>query len=139
MNANQPIFKFVDERNVVVTQTWNITTRAGLLTILPGFTSDGASVPDFIDGLPGFQRFNGSTIRAALAHDWFYAAEAVDRHTADEILRDILLQDGSSQAHADAFFAAVEAFGWSVWLKHTSETIANARNFGALSLLPVTT
>jgi len=30
MNANQPIFKFVDERNVVVTQTWNITTRAGL-------------------------------------------------------------------------------------------------------------
>ena len=76
----------------------------GTLFIRAGYAWDGASGPTF-DTL--------NSMRGSLVHDFFYdlmrrgLLSQEWRQAADEELREILLEDGMSEARADAWFTFV--------------------------------
>lgn len=81
----------------------------GVLTIAPGYAWDGASGPA-ID-TPSF-------IRGSLVHDAMYQlirlgvlSKDRDRHRADELLREIVLEDGMLPVRAWWVYHGVRAFG----------------------------
>lgn len=100
--------------------TWRLLAPLGydsavlgrLLTVPAGFVTDFASVPR----LPIiYLSEGGKGNRAAVVHDWLYTSQAVDRATADAVLREALLASGYSAFTAGVFYAAVRAGGASHW------------------------
>jgi hypothetical protein len=82
------------------------------ITVPAGFVTDFASIPR----LPiVYLAVGGRGDRAAVAHDWLYSSQAVDRATADAILREALLATGYGSLLANMFYAAVRLFGASHW------------------------
>jgi hypothetical protein len=53
--------------------------------------------------------------RAGVVHDFLYSAHPVDRETADEILREMVLLCGLGEVEAESFFLAVRFGGASHW------------------------
>lgn len=90
MQIDQPIGAFCSDTEWMLNKPWRVRTRLGTLLILPGFKSDGASIPKFLWSLVG-PRFAPTTFAAALAHDALYAAIPCCRREADAVFLDILL------------------------------------------------
>jgi hypothetical protein len=83
-----------------------------IVTVPAGFVTDFASVPR----LPIFYLAEGGKgNKAAVVHDWLYSSQAVDRKTADQVLREALICSGYSRATAAVFYAAVRIGGGSHW------------------------
>ena len=133
MNLQEPVVEFMDERNIILVDAWSIATSAGIISVLPGATSDGASTPEIIWSLPGFNPFEGDTFPAAFAHDQLYAGELCPREQADQVLKELLIANGVSWERAETYWAAVREFGGNVWNTHTPEGIALARKFATLT------
>ena len=83
-------------------------TMGGILTIKSGYAWDGAS------GAPDTKNI----MRASLVHDALYQLmrqkdldHLKDRKPADELLRDICIEDGMSKRRADLVYRAVRIFG----------------------------
>jgi hypothetical protein len=98
-----------------------------LLQVLPGFESDGASVPRVFFPLCG--PYERHTFPAAFAHDALYLGELVSRHEADRAFYRLLRRGGAAKAKAAVMFSAVVAFGWAVWCRHSREQVEQARLF----------
>jgi hypothetical protein len=86
----------------------------GTVTVPAGFVTDFASIPrlPFVYWTQG-----GKGNKAAVIHDWLYSSQAVDRKTADQVLREALIASGYSKVTASAFYAAVRVGGGSHWLE----------------------
>ena len=88
----------------------------GDLTVPAGFESDGASVPRFFwrivfpPGEPG-------ALRAAFLHDFIYRTHPAGwtRKQADELFRELLIDDGVSRFSAGLAYWGVRLFGGSSW------------------------
>ena len=86
------------------------------LVVPVGFESDGASVPRFFwrivfpPGEPG-------ALRAAFLHDFIYRTHPAgwSRAAADELFRELLLDDGVSRFSAGLAYYGVRLFGGSSW------------------------
>ena len=133
MNLLQPIIRFVTTREAELVEPWEIQTRAGLLRVLPGARTDGASIPRIVDGLEGYHHFEGDTMPAVMAHDQLYAGELCDRKIADLVLYDLLIANGVSRFRAGVYLNAVSVGGERTWKFHTPETIIETRRFASLS------
>lgn len=88
------------------------------LTIPAGFPSDGASVPRFFWRLV-FPPGDPSALRAAVIHDYIYRNHPPGwiRKAADDLFRDLLIQDGTPLFRAYAAYYAVRLFGGRSWNK----------------------
>jgi hypothetical protein len=95
-------------------------------TIRAGFKSDGASIPDSLAAALGIGRNHPAVIRGALIHDALYAANLLDRQTADSILYAACLQDGTDPDKARAIWKAVNEWGFIAW-ERTPNSITEAR------------
>jgi hypothetical protein len=85
----------------------------GKTVVVPAdFVTDFASVPrlPFVYLTQG-----GKGNKAAVVHDWLYSTQAVDRKTADQVLREALAASGYSGFTAWLFYAAVRVGGGSHW------------------------
>ena len=90
--------------------------RGKRVTVPVGFRSDGASVPRF------FWRFvfpPGDTraMRAAFVHDWIYRThpDGWTKEEADELFRELLLEDGMPERYARRPYWGVRLFGGDAW------------------------
>ena len=90
--------------------------RGKRVTVPAGFRSDGASVPRF------FWRFvfpPGDTraMRAAFVHDWIYRThpENWTKEEADELFRELLIEDGMPERYARRAYWGVRLFGGDAW------------------------
>lgn len=110
-----------------------------IITVPAGFVTDFASVPRW---LPiAYAAEGGKGNKAAVVHDWLYSSQAVDRKTADQVLREALIASGYSQVTAALFYAAVRAAGGSHWkepnnpqpshVEAAMRDLADARQAGA--------
>lgn len=133
MMLPQPHIEFVSARNVELIDPWEIQTSAGLLHVKTGIISDGASIPRIFWRIPGFAPYEGDTLPAAFAHDCLYASELVDRKTADDIIYELLRENGVGYLRASMYWRAVRGFGGFVWRRHTAESIATAREYVILN------
>jgi hypothetical protein len=133
MKPPQPVGAFND-----ATGLWSLLLpwrcpigRGRTLCVAPGFESDGASIPRFLWSAVG-PRFAADTFPAALCHDALYATELLPRPEADAIFRDHLRALGVSRIKRNAYYAAVRVAGWSVWNRHTVESVEAARVYVAI-------
>ncbi len=82
-------------------------------TVLPGFRTDGPSIPK---GLRGIVPFEGHHLRPAFAHDWLYTHdEGLTRLQADDLFLDAMKGDGVPWARRQLIYGAVRAFGAERW------------------------
>ena len=88
----------------------------GGLTVPAGFESDGASVPRFFWRVV-FPPGDTKALRAAFLHDWIYRThpEGWSRAAADELFRQVLIEDGIPRNSADLAWWGVRLFGGSSW------------------------
>jgi hypothetical protein len=84
------------------------------------FSYDGATVPWFAQ-LPMFTPYDPQVMRAACVHDWLYTYHVVSRERADQLLRDLLIDDGLDYHKAWAIHRAVRTFGRSAWANNKAE------------------
>ena len=103
MKLVEPIVDFIDERNIALVSPWSIVTSIGTISVIPGATSDGASTPEVIWSIPGFDPFEGDTFPAAFAHDQLYAGELCPREQADQILYELLRANGVGWLRANTY------------------------------------
>jgi hypothetical protein len=87
------------------------------ITVPAGFKTDFASVPRIL-GIYDLE--GGKCNKAATVHDLLYTLGsagrmAVDRATADAVLREAILASGYGRTTAALFYAAVRSFGGSHW------------------------
>lgn len=120
------------KRNVTEVQVRGVKYR---ITIEPDYDTDGASVPRIAWGIWG-SPWDADAIRGALNHDGLYQSEALPRDIADEILYAIWRQDGMSWLRAWTGYRAVRRAGWAVWARHTRQSIAKAKQFVSVEVLP---
>ena len=91
-----------------------------------GFITDGASIKHigrYTIGCP----FEGIYLAPAIIHDGLYASELFDRKSCDKVFYHALLDVGVPKWKAYLMYKAVRVGGFFVWLKHTEESVYNAR------------
>ena len=103
----------------------------GRLIIKAGYTTDGASIPKPVWVIIGHP-FNPDYILAAIVHDALYSAELVSREVADDVFKWFLDRMGVNEIVAQTMYLAVKEFGWSVWGKHTVESIKESRLYAGI-------
>ena len=131
----QPI-ENTDNMQVVQTFVVDLPVLKKRLTILPGFETDGASIPRLFWSCAG-EPFSPHFVAAAVCHDALYAAELCTRDQADDTFLELLEIEGLSWFHRNLFWVAVRVAGsWAAWDDHTPKTIAAARNFCSLAIPP---
>lgn len=94
----------------------DLSRKVGGVTVqVPKFFQyDGSSIPTAAWPLIGTP-FNPRFMAASVFHDWLYHTHQVARKTADQILHDILIEDGVGETKAWIMLTAVENFGKAYW------------------------
>jgi hypothetical protein len=85
-----------------------------LFTFLPGFISDGASIPYAVTSII-CEPWDSRYITSYLIHDCLYGTHYYDRKTADRWLSELLLNSGMSWWKCKAVYVAVDLFGEDAW------------------------
>ena len=99
------------------------TNAAIRLVIPPGFRCDLASIPRWLLWVPGLN-VSGRNARAALIHDFLYAAQIVDREVADAIFLSVMRHDGVGFLPRTAMYLAVRIWGVTAWEENQTATRA---------------
>ncbi len=82
-------------------------------TVLPGFRTDGPSIPKRLRGVIPFE---GHHLRPSFAHDWLYEYdEDLSRLEADTLFLDAMKGDGVAWHRRHLIYRAVRAFGAGRW------------------------
>ena len=134
----QPILQPIEGTdNMQVAETYQVFLPSlnKMLTILPGFQTDGASIPRIFWSCAG-DPFSPDYVAAAVCHDALYCAQLVTRDQADNEFLELMGEDGLSWLHRNVFYYAVRWFGGIVWNEHTTDSIADARKYCSLADAP---
>jgi hypothetical protein len=94
--------------------------------VKPGFRTDGASIPRclwFIFGSP----YDPDIFPSAIGHDAMYRGEIVPRKDADAAFLRMMEASGVRKRKRRLVWIGVRRFGWITWLRHTPESVAEAR------------
>jgi len=99
---------------------WELTAPLSFTSVVAGCTitapaghrTDFCSVPR----VPlAYDMLANRARKAGTLHDRLYLTHELPREVADQVLREMLLQDGVGEFEAQEFFAAVRMFGGSHW------------------------
>lgn len=90
-----------------------------------GFVYDGASV--FRLGWWFLQPMGSLADRAVCLHDWCYGTEAFSRKDCDKLFYNAMLDDKTPKWKAWPVYQMVRMWGWTVWRKHTKESVKKLR------------
>lgn len=77
-----------------------------------GFTTDGASIPGWAQGITVWKPWDEPQRWAGVTHDWLYCRRGVSKSYADNVFRGLLDWLGASPARRDVMYAAVVVAGW---------------------------
>ena len=97
------------------------------IIVLPGFITDGASVPKLLQNI--YPPFSGRYIEAAVLHDALYMSESLSRLQADKLFLEAMETLGVSWWKRMTMYYAVRAAGWYVWRKHKPKDVSFAKDF----------
>ncbi len=80
-----------------------------------GFTTDGASVPDWAQTITGWGPWEPPQRWAGIVHDWLYSTKGVTKAHADAVLRAVLLAEHGGWFKAEIMFLAVVIGGGAAY------------------------
>ena len=72
-------------------------------------------------------------VAAAIGHDALYRGEIVPRRDADAAFLRMMEASGVKRRKRRLVWLGVRIFGWITWLRHTPESVAEARRHIQLS------
>lgn len=100
----------------------DLSRKVGSVTVVVPkfFQYDGSSIPSAAWPLIGTP-FNPRFMLGSVFHDWIYHTHQMARKAADQLLYDILVEDGVSETKAWLMHSAVENFGKSYWKNDTDD------------------
>jgi hypothetical protein len=102
--------RYIDGQNWQLLAPLLVAIGDSLIRVPNGFITDFASVPR----IPlAFMLFGNIGHRAAVVHDYLYVTAQVSRKQADEILRDLLREEGAGSLRASLMYAGVRVGGAS--------------------------
>lgn len=84
------------------------------ITVPAGFEYDGASIPRAAWSIIG-SPFAPEFMTAAVFHDWLYYTHTLNREDADQVLYDLLRENGVGAVKAGVIHRAVRMFGGAYW------------------------
>lgn len=93
-----------------------------------GFLTDGASIPKIFWSIIG-SPFTGEYTEAAVVHDALYASESLTRIECDKMFYELMKKHGVSYWKRTLMYIAVRIGGGSVWAKHTTQGVADAKTY----------
>ena len=133
----KPAIRPLEGTDYVLTQDFYFPATVGgwdvVVHVLPGFRTDGASIPRLLWPIFG-SPYDPDIIADAIAHDALYRGEIVPRKVADDTFRDMMEKRGAISAwKRRRIWFGVRRFGWITWLRHTPEGVAEARRHIQLS------
>ena len=102
-------------------EKWDVVVH-----VMPGFRTDGASIPRWLWPVFG-SPYDPDIMAAAIGHDAMYRGRIVPRADADAAFRRMMKANGVARWKRRRIWLGVRLFGWITWLRHTSESIAEAR------------
>jgi hypothetical protein len=112
-----------------LTEAWPVQLRKNNLRvmILPGFESDGASIPRPLWPLVG-PRYDAKTFPAALLHDALYESKLFARWFADAEFYRLLVGFGAGRVKARLYWLAVRVFGGVFWKRISEQDVKATRH-----------
>ena len=110
---------------------WDVTVH-----VKPGFRTDGASIPRFFWRVLG-SPYDPDVMAASIGHDAMYRGRIVPRRAADAAFRTMMAASGAPKRKRRLIWIGVRLFGWITWLRHTPESVAEARRYIELSFTDV--
>lgn len=122
-----PVIKQINDYHYQLVRTYIVLLpNKKTLQILPGFVTDGASVPKLFWNIIG-SPFTGNYTRAGIIHDALYASKILPRKQCDSIFFKIIKECGGSWLERTLMWAGVRIFGGFAWKKHTSSSVIENR------------
>ena len=99
----------------------------GRITVKPGASTDGASIPRLLWTLVGSPLSDSRVLRAAIIHDQLYCTLGLDgklsRESCDAVFKRALIAAGVPKYRSCIYWAGVRTGGWVGWrnyAKHPS-------------------
>jgi Protein of unknown function (DUF1353) len=77
------------------------------IEIPTGFTTDGASVPDWAQRITRWKPWEDPQRWAGIVHDWLYSQPGVSKRYADDVFRAVLASEGAGWLRRKLMYAAV--------------------------------
>ena len=99
-----------------------------IVHVLPGFRTDGASIPRLLWRVFG-SPYDPDIFAAAIAHDALYRGEVLPRKDADVAFLKMMARSGVPAKKRRLIYRGVRWFGWITWLSHTPASVAEARRY----------
>ena len=122
------LYRSVNEtkRYTVAAPLSYIADSGHVITVRPGFVTDGASVPRLFWAYAS--PFSGAHAPAAVLHDALYSSHyALDRDVCDQIFYEALLSLPVRRTKAWAMYRSVRAGGWIAWKNKQNGDLIRAR------------
>ena len=94
-----------------MTEPLSFRSNYGIIHILPGWETDGASIPRPFRWFAC--PFSGPYTAAAIIHDALYRSQLLSRAQSDLVFFEAMTASGYSGAWI--MYHAVRAFGWNAW------------------------
>ena len=122
-----------DTHTLMLTEKFQIYSAVldAVITVPPGFTFDGESIPRFLQPLvPPF----GQSKRGACVHDYLYRFAGyhddygfivpVTRSQADHVYRELILAKGLPTWRGHMRWAVLRLVGWTAWDSNRKQRLA---------------
>lgn len=105
-----------DDRFWILGDPLVVETGDGDRIVVPaGFTTDGASVPDWAERLSGWSQWEDPQRMAGIVHDWLYTQKGVTKRRADDVFRALLDSEGAGWLKRNLMYAAVVVGGGAAY------------------------
>ena len=114
-------------------------SQLGEITALPGYPTDGASIPRWLWPLAGPPLRDQRTARAAVIHDLLYdtaGLHALSRKAVDTLFARALLAAGVHPIKAALYYTGVRLGGWIGWRRAERNPAQRAERARYLRLEP---
>ena len=132
----KPNVRPIEGTDYVLTQHFYFQAKVGewevTVHVRPGFRTDGASIPRFLWFIFG-SPYDPEIFTAAIGHDALYRGEIIPRKCADAAFMAMMEASGVPDRKRRAILRGVRYFGWITWLRHTPESVLEARRYIELS------
>lgn len=104
--VNQPV-EHGDNKLWILGSPLVVDIDGDAYTVPKGFTTDGASIPEFGQFLTGWDPWEPPQRWAAICHDWLYTAAGVSKRFADSAFHSVLVTEGANMWQCKIMYLAV--------------------------------
>jgi len=115
MFVGKTVIERLDKKYYILKSTLSFKSKTGIIiTIKPGFITDGASIPKMFWGIIGCP-LNAQYIGSAIIHDGLYKSHALTKKESDLMFKEMLEHNQVHKIKINAMYYALKFFGYHAY------------------------